>query len=87
MVHFYQNKGMDMLKPWSVLPNFANICLLSSTDAKFYPFTENEKDLLSNVWEDMFGGPSKVFTRRALTDETHIRNSTGVWKSTVCKKC
>ena len=57
MVHFYQNKGMDMVKLGWALPNFANVCLHSSTDAKLYPFTESDKDLLSNVCKDMFGAP------------------------------
>ena len=46
LIAFYHDKGIDMLKLGSTLPNLANICLHKSTDAKFYPFTEGDKDLL-----------------------------------------
>ena len=82
MVELYHNKGIDMLKLGCTLPNLAKICLHSSTSAKFYPFTESDKDLVSKVWEDKVGGPSIVFTRKAV-DETHIRKSTNVCKSVV----
>ena len=74
MIEFYHNKGNDMLKLGCTLPNVANICLYKSTDSKFYPFTESDKDLLENIREDMVGGPSIVFTRKAVVDETFIRN-------------
>ena len=35
-----------MLKLGCTLPNLANICLHKSTDAKFYPYTEEDKDPL-----------------------------------------
>ena len=72
---FDQKKGIDMLKLGFTLPNLANICLHKSTSAKFYPFTETDKDLLQKIREDMIGGPSIVFTREAVVDETFIRNS------------
>ena len=83
MIAFYHNKGIDMLKLGCTLPNLANICLHKSTRAKFYPFTENDKDLLEKIREDMVGGPSIVFTRRAVVDETFIRKSENVCKSIV----
>ena len=49
-----------MLKLGCTLPNLANICLHKSTDAKFYPFTEGDKDLLEKI-RDVVGGPSIVF--------------------------
>ena len=49
----------------------------------FYPFTEGEKDLLEKVREDVVGGPSSVFTRKAVVDETFIRKSANICKSTV----
>ena len=64
-----------MLKIGCTLPNLANNCLHKSTSAKFYPFTETDKDLLQKNREDMVGGPSIVFTRRTVVDETFIRNS------------
>ena len=42
---FYHDKDIDMLKLGVTLPNLANICLHKATDAKFYPFTEGDKDL------------------------------------------
>ena len=35
-----------MLKFGCTFPNLANICLHKSTDAKFYPFSEGDKNLL-----------------------------------------
>ena len=76
MIGFYHDKDIDMLKLGCTLPNLANICLHKSTDAKFYPFTEGDKDLLEKVREDVVDGPSIVFTRKAVVDETFIRKST-----------
>ena len=64
-----------MLKLGCTLPNLANICLHQSTDAKFYPFTEGDQDLLEEIREDVVGGPSIVFLRKAVVDETFIRKS------------
>ena len=50
MIAFYRHKDIDMLKLGCTLPNLANICLHKSTDAKFYPFTEGDKDLLEEKW-------------------------------------
>ena len=72
-----------MLKLGCTLPNQANICLHKYTDAKFYPFTGGDKDLLEKFREDVVGGPSIVFTRKAVVDETFIRNSTNLCKSIV----
>ena len=83
MLDFYHKKGIDMLKLGCTLPNLANICLHKSTSAKFYPFTETDKDLLQKIREDMVGGPSVVFTRKAVVDETFIRNSENICKSNV----
>ena len=59
------------------------ICLHKSTDSKFYPFTESDKDLLEKIREDMVGGPSIVFTGKAVVDETFIRKSSNLCKSIV----
>ena len=72
---FYHDKGHDMLKLGLTLPNLANICLHKSTNHKFYPFFEGDKDLYEKIREDMTGGPSIVFTRKAVIDQTYIRNS------------
>ena len=83
MIEFYHNKGIDMLKLGCTLPNLANICLHKSTDSKFYPFTESDKHLLEKIREDMVGGPSIVFTRKAVVDETFIRKSSNLCKTIV----
>ena len=71
MIEFYHQKEI-MLKLGFTLPNLANVCRHKSTDSKFYPFTESGKDLLEKIREDMVGGPSVVFTRKAVVDETFI---------------
>ena len=70
-----------MLKLVCTSPNLANICLHKSTDAKFYPFTEGDNDLLEKIREDVVGGLSLVFTRKAVVDETFIRKTTNLCKS------
>ena len=72
-----------MLKLGCALPNQANICLHKSTDAKFYPFKERDKNLLEKIRKDVVGGPSMVFTRKAVVDETFIRKSANIFKSIV----
>ena len=49
MIAFYLDKDIDMLKLGCTLPNLAKICLHKSTDAKFYPFTEGDKDILEKM--------------------------------------
>ena len=83
MIELYHNKGNDMLKLGCTLPNLANICLHKSTDSKFYPFTESDNDLFEKIREDMVGGPSIVFTRKAVVDETFIRKSSNLCKTIV----
>ena len=68
MIAFYHDKDIDMLKLGCTLPNLANICLHKSTDTQFYPFTEGDKGLLEKIREDHVGGPSIVFTRKAVVD-------------------
>ena len=83
MIEFHHNKRNDLLEHGCTLPNLANICLHKSTDSKFYPFTESEKDLLEKIREDVLGGPSIVFTRRAVVDETFRRKTSNLCKSFV----
>ena len=83
MIAFYHDKHIDKLKLVCTLPNLANSCLHKSTDVKFYPFTEGDKDLLEKTPEGVVGGPSIVFTRKAVVDETFIRKSANICKSFV----
>ena len=68
MLAFNHKKGIDMLKLGCTLPILANICLHKTTNAKFYPFNETDRNLLQEIREDMVGGPSIVFTRKAVVD-------------------
>ena len=83
MMESYHNKGIDMLKLGCSLPNLANICLHKSTNHKFFPFVEADKDLHDKIREDMTGGQYIVFTRKAVVDQTFIRNSENLCKSIV----
>ena len=73
----------DMLKLDCTLPNLANICLHKFTDAKFHPFTEVDEDLSEEIRENVAGGPSIVFTRKAAVAETFILKSVNICKSIV----
>ena len=83
LLAFHHKEGIDMFKLGCTLRNLANIFLHKSTSAKTYPFTETDKDLLQKIRKDMVGGPSIVFTRKAVLDETFIRNSGNICKSIV----
>ena len=83
MLAFYHKKGIGMLKLGCTLPNLAKNYLHKSTSTKFYPLIETDKDLMQKIREEMVGGPSIVFTRKAVVDETFIRNSENVCKSIV----
>ena len=72
-----------MLKLGCNFPNLANICLHKSTNYKFYPFCESDKDLCEKIRAVMTGGPSIVFTQKAVVDETYIRSSSNNYKSFV----
>ena len=50
---------------------------------KFSPFYESDKDLFEKIREDLTGGPSIVFTRKALNGKTFIKNSLNLCKSLV----
>ena len=65
-------------KPWVVISIFAH-----AKNHKFFRFVESDKDLHDKIREDMTGGPSIVFTRKAVVDQTYIRNSENICKSIV----
>ena len=52
-------------------------------DRKFYPFNEADKDLHEKIRSEMTGGPSIVFTRKAVVDKTFIRRSNNTCKAIV----
>ena len=75
MISYYHDKDIDMLKLGCTLPNLAIICLHKSTDAKIYPVTEGDKELLQKSREDVVAGPSIVFARKAVFDGTRIEKN------------
>ena len=81
MITFYHDKEIGLLKLGCTLPNMVNICLHKSTDSRFCPFTEGDKELLEKYREDVVGDQSIVFTRKAVVDETFIRKPTNICKS------
>ena len=80
MIAFRHDKDVDMLRLSCPLSNLANICSHKSTDSKFYPVTEGDKDLLEKNSEKFVGGPSIVFARKAVVDETFYQNLTNLCK-------
>ena len=83
MIAFKHGKDIDLLKLGCTSPNFPNNCLHHSTDAMFFYFTEGDKDLQEKIREDVDGGFSLVFTRKAVVDKTFLPKSTNECKSTV----
>ena len=83
MMKFYQNQKIGMLKLGRTLPNLANICLHKSMDRKFYLFIEADKDLYEKIRSETTGGPSKVFTRKAVVDKTFIWRSNNICKAKI----
>ena len=69
VVDSYQDKDIVMIKPGCALPDLANFCVDISTDAKFYPSTQGDKDFLEKIHESVFGGPSIVFAGEAVVNE------------------
>ena len=83
MMKFYHDQKIYMLKLGCTVPNLVNICLHKSTDRKFYAFIEDDKDLHEKIRSEMTGGPSIVFTRKAVVDKTFIRRSNNICKTIV----
>ena len=81
MIKFYHDQKIDVLMLGCTLPNLANICLHKSTNRKFYPFIEADKDLHEKIRSEMTGGPSLVFKWKAVVDKTFIRRSNNVCKA------
>ena len=83
MMKLYRDKEIDMLKLGCTLPNSATICLQKSTDRKFYPFIEADKELHEKIRSEITGGPSIVFTRKTVVDKTFIQRSNNICKAIV----
>ena len=72
-IAFYHEKDIEILMLGCTSRNLANTCPHKPTDAKFYPFTGGDKDLLEHFREDVVGGAYVVFRRKAVVDETFLR--------------
>ena len=83
LIAFYHDKDIDMLKLGCTLARLAYICLHKSTDATFQPFTAGDEEIWEKFRENVVGGPSIIFTRKAVVDKTSIRKSTNICKSIV----
>ena len=83
MIDFDHDNDIDILKFGCTLPNLANICLHKSTDTKFSPFTQADRDLLEKVRENVVGGPSIVFFTQSSCSWIFFRYSTNMWDSIV----
>ena len=83
MIVFYDVKDVDMLELGCTLTKVANTCPHKSNDAKFSTFTERDKDLMRKFREGVVGGPSIVFTHKAVVDDTFSRKSVSICKSIV----
>ena len=79
----YHNKGIDLLNFGCTLLKLANICLHKSKKHNFFPFVEAFCSLNDKIREDITGGPSIVFTKKEVFDQTFIRNSEKLCKSIV----
>ena len=84
-LQWYNNKQkeIDMLQLGCTFTNLIIDFLHKSTEEKFYPFCESDKDLREKIIENMTGRLSIVFTRKTVLDKTFIRNSSNVCKSIV----
>ena len=49
----------------------------------FYPFPEGDEDLLGKITEDKVGGPSIVFTRKAVVGQTRFCSSSNNCESII----
>ena len=83
MIEFYHSKRIDLLNLDCTSPCLANICLHSSTNVKFYPFPQRDKDLLSIVGIDASQlypyamcqpMPTRLYTRWELMPTWSVSN-------------
>ena len=83
MISFYHAKDIDMLKIGFTLPTLANRLLHSSTNEKFFPFIEKDKEYDDYIRKWLTGGPSIIFNRYAKAGLTKMENSENVCKSII----
>ena len=83
MIEVYHQNEIEMLKLGCTLPKLANICLQKSTDSKFHPLTESDKDLSEKIREDMVNGTFIALTQKQWLARLLSAKSTSLCKSTV----
>ena len=69
MINFYRDKDIEILKLGCTITSMANICPHKPIETKVYPVTEADKDLLEITRENGVGGPSIIFTGKAVVNE------------------
>ena len=75
MNQFHQNNEIRILKLEYTLLNLGKICLHKSTNNKFHPFCENDKNMCEKIFrDDMNVGFFFVFTQKAVVDEKFNRS-------------
>ena len=83
MISFYHDNNIDMMKQTLTLPSLANRILHSSTNAKFFPFTYEDRELDNYIRSWLTGGPSIIFNRYAKVGVTKIENTQNVCKAII----
>ena len=83
MTSCYHAKDIDMLKIGFMLPTLANRLLHSSTNEKFFPFIEKDKEYDDYIRKWLTGGPSIIFNHYAKAGLTKMENSENVCKSII----
>ena len=79
MKQFHQNNEIHILKLEYTLLNLGKICLHKSTNNKFLPFCENDKNMCEKIFrDDMNVGFFFVFTQKAVVDEKFNRSSSRI---------
>ena len=89
-VQFYHQRKLVMLKRDCTLPTLAIFCPHKWTNEKFYPFCGEDTDFCGEdtdfcekTREILTGETSIVFTRKAVVNETSLRNLSHICKSTI----
>ena len=82
---FYKELGLDMLKDGIGLPALCLKYLFSSMSPEVYIslFNTRQQDLAEKLRANIVGGPSLVFTRLLVKDQTPIRGGDKVVKSVI----
>ena len=78
MLEFYFENQIDLFKDTISLPNLARKELFKCSSSVFPLFDFESQDLYRTVQQNIVGGPSIIFKREALANETCIRGNANV---------